>query len=68
VRYPTACSPQAWSTGTPPLLLRTLLGLEPRGEHLVTRPAIPAGMGRIELTNIPGRWGRGDAFGRARID
>ena len=26
VRYPTACSPQAWSTGAPLLLLRTMLG------------------------------------------
>jgi hypothetical protein len=34
VRYPTACSPQAWSTGAPLLLLSTMLGLEPVGEHL----------------------------------
>ena len=27
VQYPTACSPQAWSTGAPLLLLRTMLGL-----------------------------------------
>ncbi|SCL28856.1 Glycogen debranching enzyme (alpha-1,6-glucosidase) [Micromonospora rhizosphaerae] len=66
VLYPTACSPQAWSTGTPLLLLRTMLGMEPRGEHLVTRPAVPLGMGRIELLNIPGRWGRAGALGRAR--
>ena len=32
VQYPTACSPQAWSTGTPLLLLRTMLGLEPLGD------------------------------------
>ncbi|MCP3785709.1 amylo-alpha-1,6-glucosidase [Micromonospora sp. A3M-1-15] len=66
VLYPTACSPQAWSTGTPLLLLRTMLGMEPRGEHLVTRPAVPPGMGRIELLDIPGRWGRAGALGRAR--
>jgi glycogen debranching enzyme len=66
VLYPTACSPQAWSTGTPLLLLRTMLGMEPRGEHLVTRPAVPASMGRIELLHIPGRWGRAGALGRAR--
>ncbi|MFI2652084.1 glycogen debranching N-terminal domain-containing protein [Micromonospora fulviviridis] len=65
VLYPTACSPQAWSTGTPLLLLRTMLGMEPRGEHLVARPAVPAGMGRIELLDIPGRWGRAGALGRA---
>ncbi|MEH1057358.1 amylo-alpha-1,6-glucosidase, partial [Micromonospora sp. CPCC 206171] len=65
VLYPTACSPQAWSTGTPLLLLRTMLGMEPRGDHLVTRPAVPPGMGRIELLGIPGRWGRAGALGRA---
>jgi glycogen debranching enzyme len=68
VEYPTACSPQAWSTGTPLLLLRTVLGLEPLGDHLVVEPALPAGIGRIELLDIPGRWGRTDAFGRQRAD
>ncbi len=68
VEYPTACSPQAWSTGTPLLLLRTVLGLEPLGDHLVVDPALPAGLGRIELLDIPGRWGRTDAFGRRRAD
>jgi glycogen debranching enzyme len=67
VEYPTACSPQAWSTGTPLLLLRTMLGLEPSGEHLVVDPALPAGMGRIELFGIPGRWGRVDTFGRDQV-
>ncbi|SDY65512.1 Glycogen debranching enzyme (alpha-1,6-glucosidase) [Micromonospora pattaloongensis] len=68
VQYPTACSPQAWSTGTPLLLLRTMLGLEPHGEHLVVEPALPVGMGRVGLLDIPGRWGRTDAFGRERVE
>ena len=68
VQYPTACSPQAWSTGAPLLLLRTMLGLEPFGEHLVVDPALPVGVGRLELLDIPGRWGRIDAFGRGRVD
>ncbi|MFC6022447.1 glycogen debranching N-terminal domain-containing protein [Plantactinospora solaniradicis] len=68
VQYPTACSPQAWSTGTPMLLIRTLLGLEPHGEHLVVDPAMPVGMGRMELLDIPGRWGLIDAFGRGRAE
>ena len=68
VQYPTACSPQAWSTGAPPLLLRTMLGLEPLGDHLVVDPALPAGIGHVELLDIPGRWGRIDAFGRGRVD
>jgi glycogen debranching enzyme len=67
VQYPTACSPQAWSTGAPLLLLRTMLGLEPVGDHLVVDPALPETVGRMELLDIPGRWGRIDAFGRGRI-
>ena len=66
VQYPTACSPQAWSTGAPLLLLRTLLGLEPLGDHLVIDPALPQGIGRLEVLDIPGRWGKIDAFGRGR--
>jgi glycogen debranching enzyme/putative sterol carrier protein len=68
VQYPTACSPQAWSTGAPLLFLRTMLGLEPLGDHLVVDPALPIGIGRIELLDIPGRWGNIDAFGRGRMD
>ncbi|MBM0238664.1 amylo-alpha-1,6-glucosidase [Micromonospora sp. ATA32] len=66
VQYPTACSPQAWSAGTPLLLLRVMLGLDPQGEHLIIDPAVPDGMGRVELLDIPGRWGRVDALGRSR--
>jgi glycogen debranching enzyme len=68
VQYPTACSPQAWSTGAPLLLLRTMLGLEPEGDRLVVDPALPQTIGRLELLDIPGRWGRIDAFGRGRVD
>jgi len=68
VQYPTSCSPQAWSTGAPLLLLRTMLGLEPSGDDLIVNPALPAGIGRLELLDIPGRWGRRDAFGRGRVD
>jgi glycogen debranching enzyme len=67
VEYPTACSPQAWSTGAPLLFLRTMLGLEPVGEHLVVDPALPQNMGHLELLDIPGRWGRIDAFARGRV-
>ncbi|GAA3684595.1 amylo-alpha-1,6-glucosidase [Arthrobacter ginkgonis] len=68
VQYPTACSPQAWSTGAPLLFLRTMLGLEPLGDHLVVDPALPTSIGRLELLDIPGRWGLIDAFGRGRVD
>ncbi len=67
VQYPTSCSPQAWSTGAPLLFLRTMLGLEPVGDHLVVDPALPDTIGRLELLDIRGRWGRIDAFARGRV-
>ena len=66
VQYPTACSPQAWSTGTPLLLLRTMLGLEPVGDNLIVDPTLPQSIGLLALLDIPGRWGRVDAFARGR--
>jgi glycogen debranching enzyme len=68
VQYPTACSPQAWSTGAPLLFVRTMLGLEPIGGHLIVDAALPAGMGRLEVLDIRGRWGRIDAFGRGLVE
>jgi glycogen debranching enzyme len=68
VQYPTACSPQAWSTGAPLLFLRTMLGLETAGENLVVNPAMPWKLGHIELLDVPGRWGRIDAYGRGAIE
>jgi glycogen debranching enzyme len=68
VQYPTACSPQAWSTGAPLLFLTTMLGLEPIGDHLVVDPVLPEAIGRVEVLDIAGRWGRVDAFGRGRVD
>ncbi|MDA8318903.1 MAG: amylo-alpha-1,6-glucosidase [Actinomycetota bacterium] len=66
VQYPTACSPQAWSTGAPLLLLRTMLGLEPTGDHLIVDAALPESIGHVALLDIPGRWGKIDAYGRSR--
>ncbi|MGN6682244.1 MAG: MGH1-like glycoside hydrolase domain-containing protein, partial [Streptosporangiaceae bacterium] len=68
VQYPTACSPQAWSTGAPLLLLRVALGLEPSGDNLIVDPALPKWIGHLELLDLPGRWKRIDAFGRGRVD
>jgi glycogen debranching enzyme len=67
VEYPTACSPQAWATGAPLLLLRAMLGLDSDGKHLIVDPAIPEPMTQLELLDIRGCWGLMDAFGRARI-
>jgi glycogen debranching enzyme len=68
VEYPTACSPQAWATGAPLLVVRTILGLEPVGNRLLVDAKVPIGVGWLQLLNIPGAWGRADAFGRGTIE
>jgi hypothetical protein len=45
-----------------------MLGLEPLGDHLIVDPALPSGIGVLALLEIPGRWGRVDAFARGEID
>jgi hypothetical protein len=35
--------------------LRTMLGLEPIGHHLVVDPWLPKGMGHLALLDVPGR-------------
>jgi glycogen debranching enzyme len=55
VVYPTSCSPQAWAAGTPPLLARAMLGLEPDPEarRLLLDPALPRGVSRLRLHGVP---------------
>jgi len=40
--------------------IRTLLGLEPKGEVLTSAsdPVLPFWMGTLSVEGIPGRWGR----------
>jgi glycogen debranching enzyme len=61
VEYPSACSPQAWASGAPLLLMRIMLGLEPMANALTVRPHLPAETNRLVVRGIPGRWGRADA-------
>ncbi|WSZ80239.1 amylo-alpha-1,6-glucosidase [Micromonospora sp. NBC_00860] len=68
IRYPTAGSPQAWSSGACMLLIRTMLGINPHEDHLAVDPALPATFGQIALLDVPGRWGKRDAFARHRPD
>ena len=60
VEYPTACSPQAWAAGTPLLLLRVLLGLEPGTDGLQVDPHVPDEMGHVHLVGVLSRWGKVD--------
>ncbi len=52
VRYPTACSPQAWATAAPFLFLRTMLGIEAGDGKLTCEPDVPAEAGRLFLHGI----------------
>lgn len=52
VEYPTACSPQAWATGTPLLLLRVLLGMEPTEDGVRVDPHVPIRVGTVRLTGV----------------
>ena len=61
VEYPTACSPQAWSSGAPLLLLRVLLGLEPRDGTVHVDPSLPAGVTQLALYGVRGPGGVFDA-------
>ena len=52
VPYPTACSPQAWATGAPLLLVRAMLGLEARDGEVTLDPAVPDAVGRISIEGL----------------
>jgi glycogen debranching enzyme len=61
VEYPTACSPQAWATAAPLLLLRVLLGLEVRDAGIRQNPMLPARITELALRGLHGPTGTYDA-------
>ncbi|HVT67440.1 MAG TPA: glycogen debranching N-terminal domain-containing protein [Trebonia sp.] len=54
VPYPTSCSPQAWASAAPLLLVRAFLGLDPDypRRELVLRPNLPASWGTVRLGDL----------------
>ncbi len=63
VPYPVACSPQAWSAGSPFLFISTLLGLSPdaaAGRLELRRPHLPPWLPAVRLLGL--------RVGRARVD
>ncbi|WP_028476481.1 glycogen debranching N-terminal domain-containing protein [Nocardia sp. CNY236] len=54
VPYPTSCSPQAWASAAPLLLVRAFLGLDPHAptRTLTARPRLPARWGRVSLRSL----------------
>ncbi|MBF6330749.1 glycogen debranching N-terminal domain-containing protein [Nocardia transvalensis] len=54
IPYPTSCSPQAWASATPLLLVRSFLGLEPDvpARTLALAPCLPERWGKLVLTDL----------------
>jgi glycogen debranching enzyme len=55
VPYPASCSPQAWASGAPLLVLRALLGLEPDlpSGRLEIDPVLPKQAEQLSLADLP---------------
>src|SRR5262249_54369215 len=68
VEYTTSCSPQAWAAGAPMLAIRTLLGLEPKGDVLTSAadPVLPPWCAVLSVEGIPGRWGKADVTAKSK--
>ncbi|TKD00403.1 glycogen debranching N-terminal domain-containing protein [Polyangium fumosum] len=61
VRYPVACSPQAWAAASWATLLAALLGLSPNApgnELRIVRPTLPRWLHWVEIKRLP--VGRGE--------
>jgi glycogen debranching enzyme len=52
IPYPTACSPQAWASGAPLLIGRSLLGLDVVDGALRVDPDLPETIGRVFVQNL----------------
>ncbi|MFC4374845.1 glycogen debranching N-terminal domain-containing protein [Nocardia halotolerans] len=54
VPYPTSCSPQAWASAAPLLLVRSFVGLDPDvpAKRLTVRPRIPPSWGIVRLADF----------------
>jgi glycogen debranching enzyme len=63
VRYPTACSPQAWATAAPFLWLRVMLGIDVGGGSVTVDPAVPEEIGRLEVHGLRAFGGRFNVTG-----
>ena len=54
IPYPTSCSPQAWASAAPLLLVRSFLGLDLHVPHrtLTIQPNLPARWGKLTLNDL----------------
>jgi glycogen debranching enzyme len=54
VKYPVACSPQAWAAGTPMVFVQAMLGLFPNclKKQINVNPHLPEGMNELQIDNM----------------
>ncbi|HMK47432.1 MAG TPA: amylo-alpha-1,6-glucosidase [Methanocella sp.] len=63
IKYPVACSPQAWSAGTVPYMLMSSLGFQPNAldrRLTLTDPYLPAWLNQVQI--------RGLCIGDSKVD
>jgi glycogen debranching enzyme len=56
VRYPVACSPQAWASASPSAFLQVVLGLQPDAparELRIVRPGLPPWLSWVKVERLP---------------
>jgi len=55
VKYPVACSPQAWASGTMPLMFLASLGITPdalNNRLIIDKPHLPSWLDNVQFNNI----------------
>ena len=54
VRYPTSCSPQAWASASPLLIVRSILALDPDvpSGRVALDPALPTDVTRLTVRGL----------------
>ena len=55
VKYPVACSPQAWASGTMPLMFIASLGIAPdalNNRLIINKPYLPSWLDNVQFNNV----------------
>lgn len=55
VKYPVACSPQAWASGTMPFMLTASLGIAPdalNNRLVINKPHLPSWLDNVQYNNV----------------
>jgi glycogen debranching enzyme len=55
IKYPIACNPQAWSAGTIPFMLMSMLGITPdalNNRLIVARPELPSWLEKVKIRDL----------------